>query len=63
MSKLTDNDPMPFGKHKGRKMIDVPPSYLLWYLENGSEGNVKDYCIENKEALELEIKQKLSNKL
>ncbi len=54
--KLEDTDLMPFGKHRGVKMIDIPASYLLWYLENGSEGNVKDYCIENKEALEQEVK-------
>jgi len=56
--KLEDTDPIPFGKYKGTKMIDIPASYLLWYLENGSEGNVKDYCIENKEALLQEIKEK-----
>lgn len=55
--KLTDNDFMPFGKHKDTRMIDVPAGYLLWYLENGSEGNVMDYVKENKEALEQEVKQ------
>jgi uncharacterized protein (DUF3820 family) len=58
MAKLTENDPMPFGKYKGERMIDVPASYLLWYLENGNEGNVMDYCIENKQVLELEVKNK-----
>jgi uncharacterized protein (DUF3820 family) len=56
MAKLTENDVMPFGKHKGERMIDVPASYLLWWLENGKEGNVMDYCKENKEVLELEVK-------
>ena len=46
---------MPFGKYKGTKMIDVPASYLLWFLENGSDGNVKDYAQDNKEALLQEI--------
>jgi uncharacterized protein (DUF3820 family) len=55
--KLTDIDPMPFGKYRNVKMIDVPASYLLWYLENGLKGNVMDYCIENKEVLLQEIKE------
>ncbi|WP_114752343.1 putative quorum-sensing-regulated virulence factor [Pleomorphovibrio marinus] len=27
---LTDNDPMPFGKHKGTPMANVPDHYLKW---------------------------------
>ena len=27
---FTDTDPMPFGKHKGVPLQDVPPSYLEW---------------------------------
>lgn len=57
MAKLTDNDPCPIGKHKGERMIDVPASWLNWFLENGSPGNIMDYCIENKEAIALELKQ------
>jgi hypothetical protein len=36
MKLLFDNDPMPFGKHKGTRMEDVPASYLhwLWTKEN-----------------------------
>jgi hypothetical protein len=55
MRTLTDIDLMPFGKYKGMKMIDVPASYLLWFLENGSDGNVKDYARDNKEALIQEL--------
>ncbi len=25
-----DTDPMPFGKHKGELLQDVPPRYLQW---------------------------------
>ncbi len=32
---MTDTDIMPFGKHKGRRMEDVPASYLLWLWDNG----------------------------
>ena len=32
MDKLEDDSPMPFGKHKGELLEDVPASYLLWLL-------------------------------
>lgn len=28
--KISDDTPMPFGKHKGTKLKDVPAHYLLW---------------------------------
>jgi hypothetical protein len=43
---------MPFGKHKGKKMIDVPDNWFTWYLANGSPGNVMEYAIKNKNAFE-----------
>jgi len=33
MSKFTDDTLMPWGKHQGVKMSDVPASYLLWLYE------------------------------
>ena len=35
MAKLEDHDRMPFGKHGGKKMEDVPASYLLWLWDDG----------------------------
>jgi len=32
---MTDTDKMPFGKHAGKRMEDVPASYLLWLWDNG----------------------------
>lgn len=32
MEKLTDNSPMPWGKHKGTAMANVPAHYLLWLV-------------------------------
>lgn len=29
------NQPMPFGKYKGRVLIDVPEEYLLWFANKG----------------------------
>lgn len=47
MKPLTDLDPMPFGKHKGVPMQDVPASYLhyLWSngMKNDKTGPVADY--------------------
>ena len=34
---LCDSDPMPFGKHKGIPMQDVPASYLHWLWANGKK--------------------------
>ena len=35
---MTDESIMPWGKHKGEKMANAPPSYLLWLLENNKCG-------------------------
>lgn len=52
---LTDESLMPFGRHKGKKMIDVPASYLLYLLYEGlQEGDVRRYIVENEDALEDE---------
>jgi uncharacterized protein (DUF3820 family) len=49
---MTDQDEMPFGKHKGEKMENVPASYLLWLRDNGlSHPGVKNYVEENLTVL------------
>lgn len=53
---MNDESIMPLGKHKGEKMANVPPSYLLWLLDNNKcGGEVKKYIEENKETLVKEI--------
>lgn len=32
VSKLDDDSPMPFGKHRGQRLGDVPDAYLRWFL-------------------------------
>lgn len=55
---LTDNDTMPFGKHKGTKMANVPDSYLLWLHETNKCGpDVKGYIDENIEAIKANVKR------
>ena len=29
------NFAMPFGKYKGRALIDLPEAYLLWFVDRG----------------------------
>jgi len=45
---------MPFGKYKGRKMEDVPASYLLWLRDQGAVGEIREYIEENMTALQQE---------
>lgn len=55
--KLTDLDPMPFGKHKGKPMHDVPADYLHWLWLNGKHQDtdpVASYIRENLNALQQE---------
>jgi uncharacterized protein (DUF3820 family) len=37
--ELKDDSEMWFGKHKGKKLKDVPADYLLYLLDNGIEDN------------------------
>lgn len=50
---------MPWGKHKGTAMANVPASYLLWLLDaNKCSGDVKKYIQDNKQVLEQETQRK-----
>ena len=53
--EITDNTPMPFGKHKGKAMVNIPAQYLLWlYNEGCSHTGVKKYIIDNLDGLRKE---------
>jgi len=53
---LTDQSPMPFGKHNGTAMANVPADYLLWLYENNKcTPDVREYITDNLDALRLEI--------
>lgn len=58
-NKYTDETPMPFGKHKGEKLANVPASYLLWLYCKGElkPGALRDYIDENMD----EIRQEKAN--
>lgn len=55
---LSDLSPMPFGKHKGVPMQDVPANYLHWLWANGLKDDrqspVAEYIRENLSALKTE---------
>lgn len=59
--KFTDETPMPWGKHKGDKLADVPDSYLLWILDNPAIDRQRNaalfaYIEENLDAIQANIK-------
>lgn len=55
---LNDESLMPFGKHKGERMEDVPADYLHWLWTNGKERDrqcpVANYIRENLGTLKQE---------
>jgi len=55
---LGDLDPMPYGKHRGIPMQDVPASYLHWLWHNGlrheKNAPVHKYIVNSMSALEVE---------
>ncbi len=53
-----DNTIIPFGKHKGKALANVPASYLIWLLDNGKcFGALKDYIEDNIDVLQKEVKE------
>jgi uncharacterized protein (DUF3820 family) len=59
MPEYTDETLMPFGQHKGKKLIDVPAKYLLWLegeLRRGDWTDLQAYIKDNKEVLEQQAK-------
>ena len=58
MKKLEDMDEMPFGKHRGILMRDVPASYLHYLWITGKESDkqcpVTNYIRRNLMALKIE---------
>ncbi len=56
--QYTDDSIMPFGKHKGEKLIDVPDDYLLWLYENDKAGRLSDYIEDNLDAILANVPSK-----
>lgn len=55
---MDDNTPMPWGLHKGRKMANVPSSYLKWvYDNNKGDAAVRGYIESNLNVILKDIKE------
>lgn len=55
-NELHDDSPMPFGKHKGELMQEVPAYYLHWCRHNiDRESPVGRYIQKNLHALSREF--------
>jgi len=51
----TDATPMPFGEHKGKALVNVPGSYLIWLYDNDfAKGRLATYIRQNMDALRKE---------
>jgi uncharacterized protein (DUF3820 family) len=46
---------MPFGKHKGKEMDDVPAAYLMWLYESDVKGVVHAYIENNIKGIKKQI--------
>lgn len=56
---VTDQEILNFGKHQGKRLIDVPADYLIWIYENNKcPGYIRKYIEDNMDALKLESKNK-----
>jgi len=54
---LHDHSLMPFGRYKGKKLIDVPGMYLLIIYNLGCDHvELKQYILDNIHALKNEVK-------
>lgn len=57
---MTDESIMPFGKHQGKQMADVPADYLLYLYDDGKGkvfGEVREYIEENMTVLKQQSTQ------
>ncbi|MBK5145055.1 DUF3820 family protein [Budviciaceae bacterium BWR-B9] len=48
------NTPMPFGKYKGRMLVDLPDEYLLWFAKKGFPVGSLGQLMELTLALKIE---------
>lgn len=58
--QLSDTDTFPFGKHKGKRMQDVPSSYLDWlagqpWIKDWPA--VESYIQRSRKAIDQDLKR------
>lgn len=55
---MTDESLMPFGKYKGRAMVNVPAHYLLWCWENlNLRDPLRGYIESNMDVIKDQVKK------
>lgn len=52
MDYLDDESPMPFGKHKNKRMADVPARWLIDYYHDYDVDKLKDAPIAERRVLQ-----------
>lgn len=60
MDKFTDDTKMPFGKHQGKRMEEVPADYLLELYEKDKDfirEGLRLYIEDNLDVLHKQIKE------
>lgn len=58
--KLTDESKFPFGTHKGKRMDEVPASYLDWLDDRAwldAYPDVKRYIFDNRHIIDKELEE------
>jgi hypothetical protein len=57
--KYTDQTKIPFGKHEGEKLANIPAEYLIWLFENNrTNPPLTVYVRENLDNLRKEVAMK-----
>ena len=55
VTAFTDNDVIPFGKHAGQKLGDLPAGYLLWLADSdNTKTTLGIYLYVKQHRVELE---------
>jgi len=49
--EFTDNTPMPYGRHEGVKLANVPAHYLIWLHDSISQDSKINMSLTNKMLL------------
>jgi uncharacterized protein (DUF3820 family) len=62
--KMTDTSLMPWGKYKGKRLIDIPAGYFIWLWDDWGiqksgelHRGLREYISNNLQALRQEVKK------